>query len=94
MGDHGDDVALSVFFADTKEQMWFAPHLVEFVNYNAGQTMSLEGGPSLTRDAEGTWHEVGGSTAPRDRLKLGSSDPDRVSNPFGRIRRWLDKGPR
>ena len=32
IGDRGDDHALSVYFDDTGEQEWFAPHLVQFVS--------------------------------------------------------------
>lgn len=62
IGDRGEDLAPSVFFDDTKEQEWLAPHLVEFLDHGAAQTMSLEGWPSFVRDSDGTWREVGGST--------------------------------
>jgi hypothetical protein len=62
MGDRGEDFALSVFFDETEEQEWFAPHLVEFVDHGGPQTVTLDAGPSFTRDADGTWHEVGEAT--------------------------------
>jgi hypothetical protein len=62
IGDRGDDFALSVLFADTDEQEWFAPHLIEFVDHGGEQVMSLEGGPTFVRDAAGDWHQEGPST--------------------------------
>jgi hypothetical protein len=50
--------ALWVSFADTNEQEWFAPHLVEFLDYGGEQTMAIKGGPCFIRDPDGTCHEV------------------------------------
>jgi hypothetical protein len=83
-------VALSVFFDDTEEQEWFAPHLVEFVDHGGGQTMSLEGGPSFERDSDGTWQEVGGSTEVGDVLNPSGGIPRELPDDAkDRIRRWL-----
>jgi hypothetical protein len=84
IGDRGDDFALSVFFDETGEQEWFAPHLVEFLDHGGPQTMSLEGGPTFARDPEGKWHEVGGPTAVGRFLNPGGSIPRLVAEPFGR----------
>jgi hypothetical protein len=91
IGDRGEDFALSVFFDETGEQEWFAPHLVEFIDHGGAQTMSLEGGPSFTRDADGAWHEDGGSTPAGRLLNPGDGIPRTVRDPFGRVRRWLKK---
>jgi hypothetical protein len=58
IGDRGENLALSVFFDDTEEQEWFAPHLVEFIDHGGAQTMGLDGGPAFARGADGTWREV------------------------------------
>jgi hypothetical protein len=80
IGDRGQDLALSVFFEDTNEQEWFAPHLVEFLDHGGVQTMALDGGPSFVRDPDGTWREVGGPTEVGDVLNpgrdLGPAAPD------------------
>ena len=67
----------------------FAPHLVAFEDHGEGQTMSLDGGPSFVRDRDGAWHEVGGPTEAGGVLNPGGGVPRVVSDPFGRIRRWL-----
>jgi hypothetical protein len=89
IADRGDDFALSVFFDDTGEQEWFAPHLVEYVGHGGPQTMSLDGGPTFARDEEGNWHELGGTTPAGRLLNPGGGVPRAVPDPFGRIRRWL-----
>lgn len=40
IGEKGEDYAYSVFFEDADEQHWFAPHLVEFVDYATGSDES------------------------------------------------------
>jgi len=60
-----------VYFEDTKEQEWFAPHLVEFVDHGGVQTMSIDGGPSFVRDPDGGWREVGAATEVEDFLNPG-----------------------
>ena len=92
IGGRGEDQAFSVFFEETREQLWFAPHLVEFVEDRAGQTMTVDGGPSFIRDPDGDWRQVGGRTDVADFMQPGGSVPRRVSDPFGRIRRWFEKG--
>jgi hypothetical protein len=94
IGDRGEDFALSVFFAETEEQEWFAPHLVEFRDHSGPQTMSLKGGPSFTRDADGIWHEVGASTPVGEFLNPGGGVPGITAGPLGRVRRWLRQRPR
>ena len=91
IGDRGEDVALSVFFEDTEEQEWFAPHLVEFLDHGGGQTMTLEGGPSFKRDSAGTWQEVGGSTEVGAVLDPSGGVGRVVPDAAGRIRRWLGR---
>jgi hypothetical protein len=92
IGDRGEDFALSVFFEETQEEEWFAPHLVQLVDHGGPQTVTIEGGPSFVRDADGTWREVGGPTEfgdflnPGRRVERAASEP---SQPAGRIRRWF-----
>ena len=89
IGDRGEDIALSVFFDDTEEQEWFAPHLVELLDHGSGQTMSLEGGPSFVRDSDGTWQEVGGPTEIGEVVNPSGGVGRAVPDATGRIRRWL-----
>jgi hypothetical protein len=62
IGDKGDDYAYSVFFEDTDEQVWFAPHLVEFVAFSSAAQMT---GSPLNRILES-----------RERLPFALPDPD------------------
>ena len=89
IGDRGEDVALSVYFEDTEEQEWFAPHLVEFLDHGGAQTMTIEGGPSFVRDPDGAWREVGGPTEVGDLVNPGGGLGRGVPDAAGRIRRWL-----
>ncbi|HSC92353.1 MAG TPA: hypothetical protein VLB86_11920 [Gaiellaceae bacterium] len=90
IGDRGEDFALSVFFDDTDEHVWFAPHLVEFVDRGGEQTMSLDGGPSYTRDADGVWQEVGRPTELGELLNPGRRVPRVANDAAGAVRRWLN----
>jgi hypothetical protein len=94
IGSRGEDKAFSVFFDQTGEQLWFAPHLLEFVDHGGAQTMSVEGGPSFVRSSDGTWQEVGGPTELGNFIKPGGGVPRQVSDPFGRVRRWFQKRQR
>jgi hypothetical protein len=89
IGDRGEDLALSVFFDDTNEQVWFAPHLVEFLEHGGVQTMSFDGGPSFVRNPDGVWHEVGGTTEVGEVLNPGGGLGRAVPDAAGRVRRWL-----
>jgi hypothetical protein len=80
IGDRGEDFALSVFFDDTNEQVWFAPNEVAFIDHGAGQTFSLDGGPTYTRDTGGEWHTEGVTAG------LGKAS---TPGAFDVIRRWL-----
>jgi hypothetical protein len=75
IGDRGEDFALSVFFEDTREQEWFAPHLVEFVGRPERMEMSIDGGPSYELAPDGSWTEVRASTTRRLRGWLGGRKP-------------------
>jgi hypothetical protein len=41
IGDRGEDLALSVFFEETEDQAWFAPHLVQGVDRVASRSRLL-----------------------------------------------------
>jgi len=43
IGDRGEDYAFSVFFEDTDEQAWFAPHRVQFLERTDADDPSGEG---------------------------------------------------
>jgi hypothetical protein len=89
IGDRGEDLAVSVFFDETKEQEWFAPHLVEFVDHGGVQTAVVEGGPSFVRDADGTWREIGGPSEVGELFNPGGGVGRVVPDAAGRIGRWL-----
>lgn len=93
IGERGEDFALSIFFEQTEEQEWFAPHLVAFVSDGGAQVMGFEidGGPTYERDPDGEWHEVGKPTPLGQALNPGLAVPYRVSDRLSRIRRWLRK---
>jgi hypothetical protein len=91
IGAEGEDLALSVYFEDTKEQEWFAPHLLEFLDHGAGQTLNLEGGPAFVRDDQGNWEEVGGETPAGRLLAPESPLPRVVDDRSGAIRRWVER---
>jgi hypothetical protein len=90
IGDRGDDLAFSIFFDDTREQEWFAPHLLEFVDHGGADTMSLDGGPSYTRDTDDAWDEVGGSTDVGGFFNPGGRVPRVANNVVGVVRRWIN----
>ena len=89
IGDRGEDFAYSVFFDETEEQEWFAPHLVEFVDHGGVQTAAIAGGPSFVRGADGTWRETGGPTEVGERFNPGGGVGRTVPDALGRIGRWL-----
>ena len=91
IGDRGEDFAISVFFDETEEQEWFAPHLVEFLDHGGPQTATIEGGPSFLRDADGNWHEVDGPTDVGELLNPGHRVGREAPNAYGRLGRWLRK---
>ena len=78
IGDRGEDCALYVHFDDTSEDVLFAPHLLTVVDHAAGMRMVFEGGPSLVRDTDGTWHEIEGEFAVTKEYRedLGEQDED------------------
>jgi hypothetical protein len=58
VGSPTEDVALNVAIDESKETVWLAPNLVEFIDHNAGATITLDGAPrESTRDASGNWIE-------------------------------------
>jgi hypothetical protein len=91
IGDRGEDFALSVFFEDTDEEEWFAPHLVEVLDHGGAQAMTIDAGPSFVRDPDGACREVGGATEVGDVLNPGLELGGAVPDAKGRIRRWLGR---
>jgi hypothetical protein len=39
------DYALNVFFDDLRKEFWFAPELIELIDYGAGATITFDGVP-------------------------------------------------
>jgi len=58
VGKPKEDTAINVFFDESREGVWFAPELVEFVDHNPGTTITISGvAKRWTRDATGDWVE-------------------------------------
>src|SRR5215469_8649933 len=55
-----EDLALNVFFEDRDEGFWFAPDLVEFVDYAPGSEITLKCVPDKrwVRTATSEWQET------------------------------------
>ena len=58
IGTDDQDYAINVYFEEQKAGYWFIAALIEFVDHNPGAMMHLEGSPSYTRAADGSWVEV------------------------------------
>jgi ribosomal protein L21E len=59
IGKPARDYAVNVHFADLEQQFWFAEHLLELVDRNAGFTVSIKGiGKNWVRNADGDWDET------------------------------------
>lgn len=97
IGDRGEDRALCVEIERNGQLVWLAPHLVEFLDHQAGLTMSLDGGPTYRRRADGTWQENGGPTDVGATLNPGGGVARRLPGGLGAVMRWLSaltKSPR
>jgi len=57
IGVPDNDHAINVHFSERNESHWFAPNLIEFINYGAGQEITI-GKKKLVRRADGGWDEV------------------------------------
>lgn len=63
IGQVTNDYAVNVMIEARREQLWFAPDLVEFVDHGAGTEVRI-GNKHLVRDGSGEWSEVPGSEPP------------------------------
>jgi hypothetical protein len=67
IGSPTDDVALNIAIDESEETVWLAPSLVEFIDHNAGATITLDGVPNeWTRDVSGNWIESTRRIPPKD----------------------------
>lgn len=58
IGDRGEDYAVNVHFDDLGEGFWFADHLVELIDHNAGVVARLDGSETeWVRRSDGEWEE-------------------------------------
>lgn len=57
IGDEGADYAIKVGIESTGEALWFAPHLIEFVDHAAGTEIRI-GDHHLVRQPDGEWKET------------------------------------
>jgi hypothetical protein len=57
IGEVKNDLAFGVTFENPHTQLWFAPELLEFVDYGAGQDMQI-GNKRWVRRSDGSWEEV------------------------------------
>jgi hypothetical protein len=59
VGGAPEDHALNVFFEAESTSIWIRPDLVEFLAFDAGAEMSIDGASvKWVRNAEGGWDEV------------------------------------
>ena len=56
IGEPTNDYALNVYFEETDEAYWFAPHLLEFKDHGEGTEMTV-GNHRAVRRADGSWEE-------------------------------------
>jgi hypothetical protein len=54
IGTSKQDVAFNIHFEHRKGEFWFAPELVQFVDHNAGLTVTI-GEKELIRRSDGGW---------------------------------------
>lgn len=54
VGGQESDQAFNVHFDDRAETVWFAPHLLEFVDHSPGTDLAI-GNKRWVRDADGSW---------------------------------------
>ena len=54
VGYTDEDRAINVWFEDKKEAIWFAPNLVEFVDFSASTEIQIGNNKSV-RKPDGTW---------------------------------------
>jgi hypothetical protein len=67
LGSPTEDVALNIGIDKSERTVWLAPVLVEFLDHNAGVTLTLDGVPKKwTRDSSGTWVESPRRIPPRE----------------------------
>jgi hypothetical protein len=58
IGDLSDDFAINVYFEELNTDYWFAPELVEFMDYAPGTEIRLKGiDKKWTRMEDGHWKE-------------------------------------
>ena len=70
IGTAPDALAFNVFMNGRKEGLWLAPHLIEFLDYAPGTTMSVGTGSqarSWTPSTAGEWVETTASNKPASR---------------------------
>lgn len=60
------DFAVCVTIGEHREQLWFAPELVEVLDHAPGTEFQL-GGRTFVRDARGEWAEAPGDKPPLSR---------------------------
>jgi len=58
IGELESDYAINVFFDDLGEGYWFTPELLEFLDFAAGTTITINGVSKIwTRTTQGDWKE-------------------------------------
>ncbi len=58
IGELRDDLAFNVYFEDKKDNYWFAPDLLEFVDHAPGTIITLDGvDKKWVRTDNGEWNE-------------------------------------
>jgi hypothetical protein len=57
IGDLREDYARSILFADTDEQLWFAEHLLEYLDHDPSLEVTICG-KRVFYTSDGRWQEV------------------------------------
>jgi hypothetical protein len=58
IGNAENDIAINVYFEDTKESYWFSKYLIEEIESGEGIVMTLDGvDKKWTKNKNGAWNE-------------------------------------
>jgi hypothetical protein len=81
--------AVNVYFKHTGQSLWFAPHLLEFIDHAPGTKVRLEGSPrEWVRQVDGEWVE----TPWVDQSLLPAHDVETpVTRLLARLAKWLPR---
>lgn len=58
IGDLREDYALNVYFEDTRQQLWFAHQLIEYLDHDPSLEATIGGRRRLFYTSDGRWEEI------------------------------------